>query len=44
MPVADAKNGLSEGTVPSGLILTTLPSRFVSVCEFEPFALSPTAT
>jgi hypothetical protein len=44
IPAAEPKNGLSEGIVPSGLILRTLPSRVASVCEFAPLALSPTAT
>jgi hypothetical protein len=43
-PVAVAKNGLSEGIVPSGLIRSILPWRVVMDVAFAEFALSPTAT
>jgi hypothetical protein len=42
-PVVLLKKGLSVGIEPSELMRNTLPSKLVSVCEFEPLAFSPTA-
>lgn len=39
---AEARKGLSEGIDPSGLIRSSLPKRFVSVCALAPLAFSPT--
>jgi hypothetical protein len=36
------KNGLSEGMLPSLLILSILPSRFDGDCAWLPLAFSPT--
>jgi hypothetical protein len=42
-PLALVKKGLSLGMLPSGLIRSSLPSRFASVWELAEFEFSPTA-
>ena len=43
LPVAELKNGLSVGIVPSVLMRSILPSTLPIDCAFAPLAFSPTA-
>jgi hypothetical protein len=44
LPVVWAKNGLSSGIEPSGLMRRTLPSVVFSDCALAPVAFSPVVT